>query len=378
MLLNESEGKSLLREHGIPSPLGRRVTNEVELTAAIEAIGLPLVLKVQIPVGGRGKSGGVKLANSEAEAIAHFRLMIGSTIKGHQVSAVLVEQRADLAHERYVGMVVKDQGLQFMIGRTGGVEIEETSVSDPGSIAIVPLRPEQTNANEPFLTAFETIGLPGHLWDTYLGLCHRLATTVSSSDLVMAEINPLAELSDGTLLALDARIEVDDSALYRQPRIRELLGMADDGDGAQQSVLRRLSGDGAVALVGYGGGMALCVSDWLAAEGHSLGAAIDMDHAIAHERTGEAFASVLDQIECDQRIKVVLVNITASGKRIDQIVDALVPVLESRRLGHAKIPIVLNLHGNHGATAKALLDRANFPNCRGVRDAIDTTLQYLQ
>jgi succinyl-CoA synthetase beta subunit len=377
MLLNESEGKSLLREHGIPSPLGRRVTNEVELAAAIEAVGMPLILKVQIPVGGRGKSGGVKVANSEAEAIAHFRTMIGSTIKDHQVSAVLVEQKADLAHERYVGMVVKDQGLQFMIGRTGGVEIEETAVSDPSSIAIVPLRPEQTTASEPFLNAFEAIGLPENLWSTYLGLCHRLATTVSSSDLVMAEINPLAELSDGTLLALDARVEVDDSALYRQPRIRELLGMADDGNGAQQSVLRRLSGDGEVALIGYGGGMALCVSDWLSAEGHLLGAAVDMDHAIAHGHTTEAFSSVLDQIEADRRIKVILINITASGKRIDQIAESLVPALESRRRGNATIPIVLSLHGNRGSAATALLDRAGFPNCRGLRDAIDTTLQHL-
>lgn len=381
MLLNENEGKFLLRAHGIATPEGVIVETGAQLEAALAGLGLPVALKAQIPAGKRGRNGGIGFAGTAAEARAVFDAMIGASVNGFEVSRLLVEPRVDIRRERYVAVTVAMNEVWLMIGRDGGVAVEDNARSDPQSLVQVPLDPTIGESRGVILDAFESLGFPPELHEAYFDLCARLETLARRSDAVMAEINPLVETGDGALIALDARVEIDDSALARQPEIRALLRLeaSDHGWGRSQKVsqLQRVDGDGKVGLVGLGGGMALAVSDWLASENQGLAGAIDMDSSLSSGTARQALSDVLDAFDADRRVEVVLVNMISSGNRIDRIAAELLPALSARRARAGK-PVVVHLQGNGSERATALLRDAGIRNCPGLREAVAETLNHLR
>lgn len=380
MLLRESEGKILLRKYGIATPTGVVVERMEELEAVIGELSLPVVLKAQVPAGGRGKAGGVQFAAGHNEVRAIFKSMLGSVLNGFTVSRILIEPKFDIVSERYLGITLSENRPWLIIGSQGGVSIEDTAKEAPETLARIPLiksvyDPKQLHAQ------FAAIGLPEQLWAKYDTICQKLAQLFEESDALMAEINPIAELREGSLMALDARIDIDDAALPRQGHVRELLGLPESkagwGTAAKVSTLHRFeSGD--VGLVGLGGGMAMAVSDWFASKGFRLSGSIDMDSAIASGRAEPTFQHVFSEFLDDTHTKVILVNMIASGNRIDRIVQSLLPALSGASSSPTRKPVVVHLQGNGGDQATALLASAGYKNCASLKDALHLAQTYLK
>ncbi|RUU61307.1 ATP-grasp domain-containing protein [Mesorhizobium sp. M2C.T.Ca.TU.002.02.1.1] len=380
MLLYEDEGKFLLRQYGIATPEGAVVSDATELEDALPELQFPIALKAQIPVGKRGKNGGIMFADTPLQARSIFASMIGRQISGYPVTSLRLEPKVVVLRERYVALTVTMNEIWLMIGRDGGIDVEDRAQSDPGSVARIPLRRTVFDMRETIGLTFQSLGFPQPQWDAYFDVCARLESLLRGTDAVMAEINPLAEVSGGSLLALDARIDIDDSAVARQPAIRKLLHLRRGGHGwpksQKVSTLQRFGRRGTVGLVGLGGGMALTVSDWIASESQSLAGAIDMDASLSSGNAPETLASVLDDFDADDNTRVILVNMISSGNRIDRITEALLPVISANRARSAK-PMVVHLQGNGGAKATALLRDAGIHNCSSLKEAIGATLSYL-
>jgi succinyl-CoA synthetase beta subunit len=381
MLLLEDEGKFLLGQFGIVTPKGAAVRDAAELDVTLAKLQFPIALKAQIPAGKRGKNGGIMFADTPSKARSIVASMIGSHVSGHPVASVRVERKAAIRRERYVALTVTMNEVWLMIGRDGGVDVEDHALSDPSSVARIPLRRTVADTRDAIEMAFESLGFPEPGRDAYFDVCGRLEALLRGTDAIMAEINPLAETSDGSLLALDARIDIDDAAISRQPAIRKLLdlrhGTREWIEPQKVSMLRRSDRNGAVGLVGLGGGMALTVSDWVASENQSLAGAIDMDSSLSSGIACETLASVLDDFGSDEGVRVVLVNMISSGNRIDRIAEELLPALRANRASSSK-PMVVHLQGNGGARATALLRDAGIDNCTSLKEAISATLSYLK
>ena len=224
MKLQEYRSKDILERHGVPILAGRTARTPEEARAAAEAIGGQVVVKAQVLVGGRGKAGGVKLAGSPEEAERHARDIIGLDIKGVTVKTVLVVPAADIAHEYYLGLIL-DRGAKavtVIASAEGGVEIEETARTNPDAILRLPLHPllglQPHNARR---VAF-FLGIPAELRKDFARTMDGLYAAFMESDADLAEINPLVVTTDGRLLALDAKITLDDSALFRHPDLEEM------------------------------------------------------------------------------------------------------------------------------------------------------------
>lgn len=381
MLLYEDEGKFLLRRYGIATPEGESVRNETELDAALAELQFPVALKAQIPAGKRGKNGGIMFADTPLQARSHFTSMIGGQVGGYPVTSLRVEPKALIRRERYLALTVAMNEIWLMIGRDGGIDVEDHAQSVPSSVERIPLRRTVADIRSAIERAFESLGFPESLWDAYFDVCGRLEALLRGTDAMMAEINPLVETSDGSLLALDARIDIDDSAIFRQAAIRRLLDLRDGGrdwvESRKVSTLRRIDGKGEVGLVGLGGGMALTVSDWIASENHSLAGAVDMDTSLSSGIARDTLASVLDDFELEENVRVILVNMISSGNRIDRIAEELLPALHAHRARSRK-PMVVHLQGNGGVLATARLRDAGIHNCQSLTEAIRATLNYLK
>jgi len=379
VLLHENDGKQVLRHFGIPTPSGVEVETTSELSQALLSVGMPAVLKAQVPTGGRGKAGGILFAENDAQARAAFSTLLKSKINGFRVSKILVEPKVKILHERYVGITVSANRAWLMIGRAGGISIEERANDDPSSVVRIPVDRESDDLEEAILKGLRGLGLSDRANGAYATVCKRLLDLFIKTDALTAEINPLAELEDGSLVALDARIDVDDSALPRQPAIRELLQLEPSATGwgksKKESTLTRLQ-DGVVGLIGLGGGMAMAVSDWFAGRGFGLSGTIDMDCALASGQAQAVISSVLSDLDEDRDTKVILLNMISSGNRIDRIVSTILPVLQARGTKAGK-PLVVHLQGNGGAEATRMLRDAGLPNFDGLKDALHATVEHL-
>jgi succinyl-CoA synthetase beta subunit len=373
MLLKENEGKALLRRHGITTPHGYRVETPEELETAIAALQFPVVLKVQIASGARGKNGGILFADTAVEARRHYSALMGREINGHKVSALLVERKLDFQKERYLGLIVYEHDILLMIAADGGVDIEDTSKADPKHMALITLNAGVSGEKAAIIEAFVQQGLPAHLHDRYFDVCRRLEELFIASDATMAEINPLVELANGELIAVDARIDIDANGLPRQEQLTKALGF--DAGGAKKTKIRRephlsiLDNGGSVGLIGLGGGLNLTVFDWLAAEGVPAAAVIDIDDAIGTGSTVPTVRQIIKEIEAIDSAKAILVNIISCGYEIDSIATDIVAAVTERN-EPGGLPIILHLQGNRGPQAQEILENAGLKNCGSLREAI--------
>lgn len=219
MLLLEHHGKALLRKHGVPTPDGVIVGDDSSLTRALLSLPPRLVLKAQIATGGRGRGGGIAFADGVAEAHKALAALLGSCINGHSVESVLVEERVAFGGERYAGIVIEGGEIRLLFGRSGGVDVEDITAADPANVFSIAVDPiEGPNVGE-LHGCFAKLDYPPECWRAYEHIGQALFAMSCAYDATMIEINPLAELPEGRLVALDARVAIDDAALDRQPDI---------------------------------------------------------------------------------------------------------------------------------------------------------------
>lgn len=374
MLLMESQGKSILRKHGIAVPDGFPVSNSDELDVALSSLHYPVVLKAQVAMGSRGKNGGILFAESRDQAHAALRSLIGRRIEDHVIVHVLVERQVSIAAERYVAAMVHEGDIHVMACAHGGMDIETTATLYPRRIALV--RASKGTADRAELSAaLGQVGFPSALIEEYAEICDKLCILLRTHDATLAEINPLVETGDQELVAVDARIHVDDAALPRQHEILSELETTSPPTERKDGlpIVRSVALGGPVGLIGLGGGLNLSIVDWLAASGRPVAALTDIDDAIAADRVAEFVRKCLLEMRDDHGVSVVLINAISCGYPLDEVARGINQALDGLNPGPS-LPVVINLQGRRGAEANRVLAEAGRRNSSNLAEAIETVL----
>ena len=367
MKLQEYRSKEILARYGVPLLDGVVATSPAEARAAAEDIGGPVVVKAQVLVGGRGKAGGVKLAATPDEAEARAGEILGLDIKGTTVKTLLVAPAADIAHEYYLGLILDRaaRAITVIASAEGGVEIEETAKTNPDAILRLPLHPLIG------LQEFEVrrigffLGIPAELRKDFGTAMHGLYDAFVGSDADLAEINPLVVTTDGRLLALDAKIVLDDSALARHP---DLEAMRDLNEEEPSEIAAREAGisfiklDGDIGCMVNGAGLAMTTMDLVKLAGGEPANFLDIGGGAKADKVTAAFRIILD----DPNVKAILINIFGGITRGDEVARGIV---EARANVQRDVPMVVRIVGTNSEEAKPILAEANLITADSLDDA---------
>jgi len=365
--LQEYRSKEILARHGVPVSPGEVASTPAETRAAAERIGGQVVVKAQVLVGGRGKAGGVKLAADPAAAERAAAEIIGLEIKGVTVRTVLVAPAAEIAHEYYLGIVLDrvSRAIIVIASAEGGVEIEETARTNPGAILRLPLHPliglQEHNVRR---VAF-FLGLSAELRRAFGPIMRGLAAAFLDSDADLAEINPLVVTTGGELLALDAKIVLDDSGLYRHP---DLEAMRDANEEEPSEIAAREAGinfiklDGTIGCMVNGAGLAMTTMDLVKLAGGEPANFLDIGGGAKADRVEAAFRIILD----DPKVRSILVNIFGGITRGDEVARGIV---EARATLQREVPMVVRIVGTNAAEAAHILEAANLITAASLDEA---------
>jgi succinyl-CoA synthetase beta subunit len=361
MDLYEYQGKQLFARFGIPVSEGRLATTPEEARTATEELGGQVVVKAQVLTGGRGKAGGIKLADSPEEAAQRAEEILGMDIRGHVVRRVWIETASDIAKEYYLS-VTFDRGEKkplFMLTTEGGVDIEEMAERSPEALARLHVDP--LVGFQPFQARWlcftagvgdpdeqkQVIDLVGRLYDAFVG-----------ADSMLCEINPLIVTPDGEVKALDSKFTVDDNALFRHPDIAEMrdLDAGDPQEGlAREKGVTYVKLDGEIGILGNGAGLVMSTLDVIAQVGGRPANFCDLGGGGDAEGVVEA----LEVIVSDAQVKGILFNIFGGITRCDEVARGILEALDRMTID---LPIVVRLDGTNAEEGRALLAEAAPPN----------------
>jgi succinyl-CoA synthetase beta subunit len=378
MKIHEYQAKALLARHAVPVPRGEVARNVDEAEAAAKKIGGSVVVKAQIHAGGRGKGGGVKVAKDATEARAIAEKILGMTLVTHQtgpegrvVQRLLVEETLPIDHEFYLGIVL-DRAIGknvFMASAEGGVEIEEVAAKTPERIL--------KEAIEPGLgmTAFQArklafgIGITGPAANLAASAMMALARANDALDASLAEINPFITTKDGKVYALDAKVNLDDNAMFRHQDLQELRDLNEEDPlevEASKFGLNYIKLDGNIACMVNGAGLAMATMDIIKYAGGSPANFLDVGGGANAEQIKNAFRILLS----DKAVKAVLINIFGGILRGDVLATGVVAAARELSI---KVPIVVRMEGtNVEQGRKILMDSGfNFTVADGMRDAAE-------
>jgi succinyl-CoA synthetase beta subunit len=379
MKVHEYQGKTVLASFGLPVPRGKVAYTVAEAVENAKELGLPVVVKAQIHAGGRGKAGGVKLARTVDEVETVAKAMLGTVLRTHQtgpegrvVRRLLIEEGVDLqgSREMYLAAVVdRATGAPvIMASAQGGVEIEEVAARDPEAILKEPIDPAV--GFQPFQArklAFG-LGLPAAQLAKAASFMQSAYRAFEAVDASMVEVNPLLMLRDGGLLALDAKINFDDNALYRHPELKELRDF-DEEDPLEVEASKyslnyiKLEG-GNVGCMVNGAGLAMATMDIIKLAGGSPANFLDVGGGANAEQIKNAFRILL----ADPEVKAVLINIFGGILRCDVLAEGVIAAV--RDLG-VRVPVVIRMKGNNEEKGKAMLGESglNFATADGMTEA---------
>lgn len=361
MNLHEYQGKQLFAEYGLPVSKGIAAETVQEAVAAAGIIGGDKwVVKAQVHAGGRGKSGGVKLVSSKAEIEEFAKKWLGNRLvtyqtdaNGQPVSRILVESCTDIAQELYLGAVVdrSSRRIVFMASTEGGVEIEKVAEETPEKILkamIDPLVGAQPYQGRELAFA---LGLKGDQIKQFTHIFMGLAQLFQDKDLALLEVNPLVITEQGNLHCLDAKINVDGNALYRQPQIKEMHDPSQEDErevSAAKWDLNYVALDGNIGCMVNGAGLAMGTMDIIKLHGGFPANFLDVGGGATKERVSEAFKIILS----DENVKAVLVNIFGGIVRCDLIAEGVIGAVEEVGV---KVPVIVRLEGNNSERGSQLL-----------------------
>jgi len=361
MNLHEYQGKQLFAEYGLPVSKGHACDTPEEAAAAADKIGGDRwVVKAQVHAGGRGKAGGVKLVSSKKEIEEFARHWLGRRLvtyqtdaEGQPVSKILVENCTDIAQELYLGAVVdrSTQRIVFMASTEGGVEIETVAAETPEKILYAEIDP--LVGAQPYQgreMAFK-LGLEGDQVKQFVKIFQGLARLFQDHDLALLEVNPLVITPEGNLHCLDAKINVDSNALYRQPKIKAMHDPSQEDAReahAAEWELNYVALDGNIGCMVNGAGLAMATMDIVKLHGGAPANFLDVGGGATRERVSEAFKIILS----DESVKAVLVNIFGGIVRCDLIAEGIIGAVE--QVG-VKVPVVVRLEGNNADLGTKLL-----------------------
>ena len=361
MNLHEYQGKQLFAEYGLPVSKGYAVNTPEEAVAAAEKIGgSEWVVKAQVHAGGRGKAGGVKLLKDTTEIAAFAKQWLGKNLvtyqtdeNGQPVSKILVEACTNIAQELYLGAVVdrSTRKVVFMASTEGGVEIEKVAQETPEKIlkaTIDPLVGAQPYQGREL--GFK-LGLNSDQIKQFTKIFMGLAKLFTDLDLALLEINPLVITDEGNLHCLDAKINIDSNAIYRQPKLRDMHDPSQEDEreaNASKWELNYVALDGNIGCMVNGAGLAMGTMDIVNLHGGSPANFLDVGGGATKERVSEAFKIILS----DDNVKAVLVNIFGGIVRCDLIAEGIIGAVEEVGV---TVPVVVRLEGNNAEKGSAIL-----------------------
>ncbi|HET7481270.1 MAG TPA: ADP-forming succinate--CoA ligase subunit beta [Actinomycetota bacterium] len=359
MDLFEYQGKELLRKFDVPVPEGRVATTPDEAAEAAAGLGGKVVVKAQVQVGGRGKAGGIKLAESPEAAREVASQILGMDIKGHTVKRVLVERAGDIRDEYYVSFLLDRSERKFlgMMSSKGGVDIEEVAATDPDAIARVHVDPLVGISDFHARRLVFGSKIDPEARKEAIALIPRLYRAFVELDASLVEVNPLVLTGDGRVMALDAKVAVDESASFRHPVFDELKAAHDIPEQerfAKERGLNFIKLDGDVGIIGNGAGLVMSTLDVVKAAGGEPANFLDVGGGAG----AELLASAIEVITSNPEVKSVLVNIFGGITRCDLVAEGILAALE--RLD-VKVPIVVRLDGTNAEQGRKMLADAPHP-----------------
>jgi succinyl-CoA synthetase beta subunit len=355
MDLFEHQAKELFARHGVAVPRGRVAWSPEEAETAAAELGVPVVVKAQVQTGGRGKAGGIQLAKDAAEARARAEQIIGMDIRGHTVRRVLVEEASEIAEEYYLALLHDraGKGLLAMASAEGGVEIEEVAKAKPEAIVRVPVNP--LIGLRPYHVAQVVYGA-GFAAEARKGagqILTQLAEVLLANDCMLVEVNPLVLTADGQVKALDGKVTIDDSALFRHPELEELrdtFAVDPQEQAAKERDLNYIKLDGQVGIIGNGAGLVMSTLDVVAQAGGKAANFLD----VGGGASAETMAAGLEVILSDPKVRSVFVNIFGGITRGDLVAQGILDALD--RLGdRLQVPLVVRLDGTNAEEGRRLL-----------------------
>ncbi|MCG7866027.1 MAG: ADP-forming succinate--CoA ligase subunit beta [Candidatus Thiodiazotropha taylori] len=361
MNLHEYQAKSLFANYGIPVPQGQAVSSPSEARTAAQELGGKLwVIKAQAHTGGRGKAGGVKLARNLDEVEQMAGEILGMTLvtnqtgpQGLPVNSVLVEQGSDIDKELYLGALLdrSRSRIAFMASEAGGMNIEEVAASTPEKILTTVINPSTGMLPYQCRKLAFGLGLSGDQIKQFSKIMMSLYRLYIEKDISLIEINPLIITSDGNLMALDAKINLDSNALYRHQELVALRDLSQEDEkeaAAAQHDLNYITLDGTIGCMVNGAGLAMATMDMVKLHGGEPANFLDVGGGTTAERVTEAFKLILS----DEKVKTVLVNIFGGIVRCDLIAEGIITA--ARSIG-VKVPVVVRLEGTNASQGLEML-----------------------
>jgi succinyl-CoA synthetase beta subunit len=360
MDLLEYQGKQLFAKHGVPVPEGRPADNVDDAAAAADALGYPVVVKAQVLIGGRGKAGGIKLANNSDEAREHAEAILGMDIRGHTVHEVWVEKASDIAEEYYAAILLDRSAKQpmAMLSRMGGMDVEAIAEKDPNAIVKVHIDPlVGFQGFHGRRLAFEA-GIAEDVVRPVGAMLAKLYETWVAEDASLVEVNPLLVTGDREVIALDAKVTIDGNALHRHPDTAELRQPGAEDPQEQMAKERKLTYvklDGNVGILGNGAGLVMSTLDVVAQAGGKPANFLDAGGG----SKAEAIVNAVEVILSDPKVTAVLFNIFGGITRCDEVANGLVTAFEQLK---PEVPFVVRLDGTNDKEGRQILAEANLPN----------------
>ena len=359
MDLLEYQGKQLFARHGVPVPDGKPARTVEDAVAAADEIGYPCAIKAQVQIGGRGKLGGIKIANDRTEAEEHSRAILGMDIRGLTVHELWIEGASEIASEYYAS-VVFDRSAKaplVLLSTKGGMDIEQVADEDPDAIAhlhVDPLLGFQDFHGRRL--AFEA-GVDADVVRPVGAMLAKLYEVFTAEECTLVEVNPLIITPDREVKALDAKVTLDGNALYRHgenAELRDLSGEDPQERMAKERGLTYVKLDGDIGILANGAGLSMSTLDVVAEAG---GAPANFLDAGGGSRA-DAITSAVEVILSDDKVKAVLFNIFGGITRCDEVAKGLI---EAFKQINPTVPFVVRLDGTNGEEGRALLEEANLP-----------------
>jgi succinyl-CoA synthetase beta subunit len=360
MDLLEYQGKQLFARHGVPVSAGAPASDPGAAVAAADELGYPVVVKAQVLIGGRGKAGGIQLANSRDEVRHHAENILGMDIRGHTVHELWIEKASDIASEYYASFVFdrSAKATLAMLSTQGGVDIEEVAETNPDAIARLHVDPllgfQDFHARE---LAFNA-GVDADVVRGVTSLLSRLYDAYVAEEAMLVEVNPLIVTPDREVRALDAKVTLDDNALFRHAENAGLRNVGAEDPQEQMAKERGLTYvklDGDIGILGNGAGLVMSTLDVVAQAGGSPANFLDAGGGAR----AEEITSAVEVILSNEKVKAVLFNIFGGITRCDEVARGLIEAFDAIK---PEVPFVVRLDGTNDKEGRELLAKAQLPN----------------
>ncbi len=367
MKLHEFQAKRIFAQYGVPIPKGEVATSAAQAREIAQRLGGPVVVKSQVLVGGRGKAGGIKLAQTPDEAEAAADRILGMNIKGYKVKRVLVDAAADIQKEIYLGMIIDRvrRRIVMMASSEGGVEIELVAEENPDAIKTVTIDPFLGLKSYQAIQIASQIGIPQEQFRSFTKIAYGLYQAFIASDAELAEINPLVVTGDGSLLAVDGKMVLDDNGLFRHS---DLVEMRDADEEAPAETEARINGlsyvklDGEIGCMVNGAGLAMATMDIVKHYGAEPANFLDIGGGAKADKVAAALRIILS----DPNVKAVLFNIFGGITRGDEVARGILQALDEVK---TDAPMVVRLAGTNAREGQAILAEANMATASTLAEA---------